>query len=83
MDMKRTAQIKIQAEWDEEAKVWVAFSDDIRGLATEAETLEALETRLKEIIPELIELNGIRGISAKATQIPFFLHASKEMCLSV
>jgi predicted RNase H-like HicB family nuclease len=28
----------IRAEWDEEARVWVATSDDVPGLATEGET---------------------------------------------
>jgi hypothetical protein len=32
----------IRAEWDESAKVWVASSDDVPGLATEEETLEGL-----------------------------------------
>ena len=27
----------VRAEWDEEAKVWVATSDDVPGLVTEAE----------------------------------------------
>jgi hypothetical protein len=31
----------VTAEWDEEAKVWVATSDDVPGLATEAESREA------------------------------------------
>ena len=30
----------VVAEWDGEAKVWVATSDDIPGLVTEAETKE-------------------------------------------
>ena len=32
----------IRAEWDDEASVWAARSDDAPGLATEADTLEAL-----------------------------------------
>jgi predicted RNase H-like HicB family nuclease len=32
----------VNAEWDEEAAVWVASSDDVPGLATGADTLEAL-----------------------------------------
>jgi hypothetical protein len=30
----------IRAEWDEEAAVWVATSDDVPGLATEAATMD-------------------------------------------
>ena len=35
----------IRADWDPEARVWVATSDDVPGLATEADTLEALSFR--------------------------------------
>jgi len=48
----------IRAEWDEEARVWVATSDDVPGLATEGETVEGLIERLKVMIPELLEANG-------------------------
>jgi predicted RNase H-like HicB family nuclease len=51
----------IRAEWDEEAQVWVATSDDVPGLATEEETLEGLVGKLKVIIPELLEANGLMG----------------------
>lgn len=48
----------VRAQWDEEARVWVASSDDVPGLATEADTTEALVQKLKSLIPELLELNG-------------------------
>lgn len=51
----------IRAEWDSEAGVWVATSDDVPGLATEAETLEALSTKLQSMVPELLEANGYVG----------------------
>ena len=51
--------ILVNAEWDDEARVWIATSDDVPGLVTEAETVEALEAKLKAMIPELLELNGI------------------------
>ena len=47
----------VRAEWDEEAGVWVATSDDVPGLATEGETLEYLIDKLKIMIPELLEIN--------------------------
>ncbi|WP_448382800.1 DUF1902 domain-containing protein [Desulfosoma sp.] len=49
----------IRAEWDNEALVWVATSDDVPGLATEADTFENLVHKLKIVIPELLEMNGI------------------------
>jgi len=52
----------VRAEWDEEAKVWVATSDDVPGLVTEAETMEALSSKLEVNIPELLAENGYPDI---------------------
>ncbi len=49
----------IRAEWDDDAQVWVASSDDVPGLATEEKTLEGLIRKLKTMIPELLEANGL------------------------
>jgi predicted RNase H-like HicB family nuclease len=51
--------LRVDAEWDPEAGVWVATSDDVPGLATEAATLEALTAKLHTLIPELLEANSI------------------------
>lgn len=51
--------IHVKAEWDAEAAVWVAESDDVPGLVTEAETVEVLTEKLRGLIPELLEANGI------------------------
>lgn len=48
----------VRAEWDAEALVWVATSDDVPGLATEAATIEELDAKLKVMVPELLEANG-------------------------
>lgn len=63
----------IRAEWDEEAGVWVATSDDVPGLATEAETLEALSVKLDTLVPELLDANGYPD----GTEVPFELLARK------
>ncbi|GAB4337211.1 MAG: hypothetical protein OHK0047_26800 [Leptolyngbyaceae cyanobacterium] len=39
---------QVSAFWDEAAAVWVATSEDIPGLATEADTIEAL-SRLSDV----------------------------------
>ena len=57
--MKTEKPFFIRAEWDEEARVWVATSEDVPGLATEAETVENLIEKLRGMIPELLEANGI------------------------
>jgi hypothetical protein len=48
---------KVETFWDEIAQVWVATSEEIWGLATEAESLKDLSKKLKIIIPELLLLN--------------------------
>lgn len=48
----------VNALWDPEAGVWVATSDDIRGLVTESKTFEALLRKLRTLVPELMRLNG-------------------------
>lgn len=57
----------VHAIWDDEARVWVATSDDVPGLATEADDMEALVEKLKSMIPELLQANGI----AHGEQVPF------------
>ena len=44
--------------WDEEASVWVATSPDITGLVLESESLDTLMNRVKDAVPELLELNS-------------------------
>ena len=60
----------VHAEWDDEALVWVASSDDVPGLVTEAATTEELIAKLKVMIPELMALNGGK---ASADPVPFEL----------
>ena len=57
--MKEAKIYNIQGFWDTEAEVWVATSEEVPGLATEADTLENLNDKLREMIPELLILNGI------------------------
>ena len=49
---------QVLAFWDEEAHVWVAESDDVPGLITEAATLEARSAKLEVVISERLEANG-------------------------
>jgi predicted RNase H-like HicB family nuclease len=64
----------IRAEWDSQAQVWVATSDDVPGLVTEADTLEALSAKLETMVPELLEVNGY---CAESQEVPFELLARK------
>lgn len=64
-----TKPLFVRAEWDNEAMLWVATSDDVPGLATESDTLENLVHKLKIVIPELLEANGVD----LSQEIPFEL----------
>jgi predicted RNase H-like HicB family nuclease len=57
----------VRADWDAEAKVWVAYSDDIPGLATGADTLEDLVEKLKVVVPELLDENACCQSRPRAT----------------
>lgn len=50
-------QYKINLLWDDDARVWVATSEDVSGLVLESGSLDALIERVKIAIPELLELN--------------------------
>jgi predicted RNase H-like HicB family nuclease len=50
----------VRAAWDDDAKVWYVEESDISGLATEADTLEALMQRIRDIIPDL--LDGVEDV---------------------
>lgn len=49
----------VEAVWDEDAEVWVAESDDIPGLITEADSRDRLVEKLAVLVPELLELNNL------------------------
>lgn len=48
----------IHLNWDDEAGVWVATSDDIPGLVLESGSFDALLERVRFAVPELLELNS-------------------------
>lgn len=56
--------IVVTADWDPEAGVWVATTRDLRGLVTEAETLEALRAKLPGMILDLLEEAGETDLPA-------------------
>jgi predicted RNase H-like HicB family nuclease len=68
-------QYRVKAEWDTEAEVWVASSEDVPGLATGADTFEQLIEKLKVVIPELLEENGL--LPAGTDEVPFSVMAER------
>lgn len=65
----------IRAEWDAEAGVWVASSEDVPGLATGADTFEELIAKLKVLVPELLDENGV--LAAGVDEVPFAVVAER------
>lgn len=56
--------IVVTADWDPEAQVWVATSRDLRGLVTEAESVEALRAKLPGMVLDLLEEAGVSDTPA-------------------
>lgn len=56
--------IIVHADWDPEAQVWVATTQDLRGLVTEADSIEALRAKLPAIVLDLLEESGISDMPA-------------------
>ena len=55
-----TEKFYVEAEWDEEAKIWYVADTNIPGLSTEGETLELLTERVEQVASELISANSPR-----------------------
>ena len=70
-------EYKVIAFWDREASVWVAESEDVPGLVTEAETVEQLVGKLRVLVPKLLEANGV--LSAGAEDVPIRLVAERAV----
>lgn len=63
--------------WDSEASVWIATSDDIKGLVLESGSLDALIERVRMTVPELLKLNNQPVEHAKIT---FMTERVEEVC---
>jgi Domain of unknown function (DUF1902) len=72
--------IVVKATWDPEAKVLVAESDDVPGLVTEAESIEALRAKLPGIIQDLLDTGD--GNQEIEVPIEIVAHASMRVRLS-
>ena len=68
--------IVVHADWDPDAAVWVATTQDLRGLVTEAETVEALRAKLPGMILDLLEEYGVSDLPAL---IEIIAHASDRL----
>ena len=69
--------IDIVAEWDPEASVWVATTDDLAGFVMEDATIERLVSRVPGVLEDLIELNHVE-LPDGVSEVPFEVHALQE-----
>ena len=53
-------ELLIKVTWDNDARVWIAESDDVPGLVLESGSFDALVERLRYAVPEMLELNGVK-----------------------
>lgn len=70
-----TKTYTVSCLWDDEARTWYVSETDVPGLATEAATLEEMERKLQQMIPEVLELNDTLE---SRQQVPFELIARKH-----
>jgi predicted RNase H-like HicB family nuclease len=70
-----TKSYTVACLWDHEAHVWYVAETDVPGLATEAATLEEMERKLLQMIPELLDLNDV---GRPRQRVPFELIARKQ-----
>jgi len=68
----------IEVTWDNEAEVWVAESDGVPGLITEADSRTHLIEKLTVLIPELLELNKHPVDPDKQLDITLRFHREAE-----
>ncbi|MBI2801524.1 MAG: DUF1902 domain-containing protein [Gammaproteobacteria bacterium] len=74
-------KITVMAVWDDEAKVWVATSDDVPGLVVEGPTVELLRQKVLALIPELLELNGMA--QPHGADLPLHLHYEEQRTVHI
>jgi predicted RNase H-like HicB family nuclease len=71
--------IIVKATWDPEAGVFVAESDDVPGLVTEAASLDELSAKLPGMIQDLLDNEGGDQVEVP---IEIIAHASSRVRLS-
>ena len=68
--------VQVAVEWDDEAGVWVATSDDVPGLTAEHADFRALQGIVLELIPVLLVENDMLPDLHGQQQLPVHIAAS-------
>ena len=67
--------VLVKAEWDSEAAVWVATSDDVPGLVVEHADFRRLQDMVVELVPLLLAENGLLPSSEHDYDVPVHIAA--------
>ena len=68
--------VLVKAEWDDEAGVWVATSDDVPGLVAEHSDFRKLQELVLNLIPVLLVENNLLPQPHSAQDVPVHIAAS-------
>lgn len=72
-----TQPFDVFVEWDSEARVWYVAESTVPGLATEADTLEALVEKVRAMVPDLLDLNDHPAALRHGVDVPIQVHAER------
>jgi hypothetical protein len=50
--------INVTARWENDARVWLATSEDVAGLVVEADTWAGMIEEVRLVLPDLLETAG-------------------------
>lgn len=71
-------EYQVKIEYDKDAGVWIATSDDIVGLVLESESFDELFKKVLTAAPELIELNNL----PKKISIRFSMNLHERLAIA-
>lgn len=75
---------KVTAMWDQEVDLWVVVDSNVPGLNAEAATQNEMVALLQQMIPELIELNGLESMGGKnGREVPAVLIWQQSQMLAL
>ena len=73
-----TISIDINFIYDDDAKVFIAVSDDVKGLVLEAENFNDLKKEVEEAVPALLKLACKKPLKKTSTDVIFKDHLATE-----
>jgi hypothetical protein len=71
-------ELVVRATWDVEAKAWIAFSDDLPGLAIEHADFDQVMEILLDLGPDLV----ISNLKLDPKDVTFHLIAERDLLVA-